>query len=87
MATDIQRTEFGCNDQAMHQHIYYTGLLATALTDAGLGNVVAVENEKSEIGTIGYAFAIKVPKGQNRNANGLQLGSICEVQQLRRDTQ
>ena len=53
MSTDIQKTEYGCNDQAMHQYIYYSGLLSEALAEAGLGNVAAVENEKSEVGTIG----------------------------------
>lgn len=74
MASDIQKTKFGCNDQAMHQHIYYSGLLGNSLADAGLGTVVAVENEKSEVGTIGWVPYVRY------NHWGEVLSELGEVQ-------
>lgn len=54
MSTDIQKSEYGCNEQAMHQHLYYSGILGMALRSAGLGEVVAIANEESRIGTVGW---------------------------------
>lgn len=71
MASDIQKTAFGCNDQAMHQHIYYTGLLNAALREARLGSVVAVSEEEGEVGTIGWVPMVMYNHaGEVVNENG-----------------
>jgi len=59
MAADVQRTEFQCNDQAMTQHIYYSGALAAALQAAGLGSAVAVANEEADVATLSFVPLVR----------------------------
>ncbi|EXJ80668.1 hypothetical protein A1O3_06952 [Capronia epimyces CBS 606.96] len=53
MATQLQRSNYQCNDQAMHIHIYYSSLLDNTLRSKGLGRAVLVPNEEALFGSIG----------------------------------
>jgi hypothetical protein len=53
MATQLRESNYSCNDQAMHIHIYYSNILDKALHSKGFGSVWLVPNEEALLGTVG----------------------------------
>jgi hypothetical protein len=53
MTEQLAGSGWGCNDQAMHIHLYYTGRLADKLRWKGIGKVDLVPNESALLGTVG----------------------------------
>jgi hypothetical protein len=53
MATSLLNSAYQCNDQAMHIHIYYAGVLEGNLRAHGLGGVYLVPNEEALFGSVG----------------------------------
>ncbi|KAL2398000.1 hypothetical protein ABEF95_001081 [Exophiala dermatitidis] len=53
MASQLRRSNYHCNDQAMHIHIYYSGLLEYDLESNGYGRVSLVANDEALFGSVG----------------------------------
>ncbi|KIW66492.1 hypothetical protein PV04_05823 [Phialophora macrospora] len=53
MAQELAASEWKCNDQAMHIHIYYSGLLDEQLSKKGVGKTYLVPNDEALLGTVG----------------------------------
>lgn len=53
MVEQLAASEWGCNDQAMHIHICYSGLLDEELKKKGIGKAYLVPNEDALLGTVG----------------------------------
>lgn len=53
MASQLRRSGYKCNDQAMHIHIFYSGLLEYDLESNGYGRVSLVPNEEALFGSVG----------------------------------
>lgn len=53
MAEKLSRAQYRCNDQAMHQHLFYSGKLDSALSDKGLGRTQILATENGPLGTLG----------------------------------
>ncbi|KAK9357223.1 hypothetical protein V1504DRAFT_465282 [Lipomyces starkeyi] len=74
MASELLKSRYGCNDQAMHIHIYYSNLLDANLNRAGVGKVWLVPNNESLLGTVGTTPMVSF------NAWGEILNELGEVQ-------
>ncbi len=71
MAEQLKSSGWGCNDQAMHIHIYYSGLLDEELKKKGLGKVHLVPNEDALLGTVGTTPLVRFNEwGEMLNENG-----------------
>jgi hypothetical protein len=53
MADELFRSNYQCNDQALHTHLFYSGLLEARLMKAGVGRPWLVPNEEALFGTVG----------------------------------
>jgi hypothetical protein len=53
MAGELSASNWKCNDQAMHIHIYYSGLLDEQLRKSGIGSTYLVPNDEALLGTVG----------------------------------
>ncbi|ETI27349.1 hypothetical protein G647_09539 [Cladophialophora carrionii CBS 160.54] len=53
MAEELAASAWSCNDQAMHIHIYYSGLLDAQLSKKGIGRAKLVPNADALFGTVG----------------------------------
>ena len=53
MTESLKSSRWGCNDQAMHIHLYYSSLLREALKKSDIGKVYLVPNEEALLGTVG----------------------------------
>lgn len=74
MASELHKSGYQCNDQAMHMHIYFSNLLDAKLTEAKVGRVWMVPDEESLLGTVGTTPMVRF------NEWGEILNELGEVQ-------
>src|SRR2546423_2501788 len=74
MAKELEATGYECNDQAMHIHIYYSGLLDERLREEDIGRVWLVPNNEALFGTVGMTPRVTF------NQWGEVLNELGEVQ-------
>ncbi|KAK9384933.1 hypothetical protein V1515DRAFT_609946 [Lipomyces mesembrius] len=74
MASELLKSRYRCNDQAMHIHIYYSNLLDANLSQAGVGRVLLVPNDEALLGTVHTTPMVRF------NAWGEILNELGEVQ-------
>ncbi|KAL2364682.1 hypothetical protein RJZ56_002346 [Blastomyces dermatitidis] len=71
MAAELMWSKYECNDQAIHIHIFYSKLLDTKLTQAGLGHASMVPNEEALFGTVGTTPIVNINEwGEALNERG-----------------
>lgn len=71
MAEQLEASSWSCNDQAMHIHIYYSGLLDAEMERKGVGKVFLVPNEEALLGTIGTTPMVRFNEwGEMLNERG-----------------
>jgi hypothetical protein len=76
MAAELTRSGNQCNDQALHIHLFYSGLLGSTLAHAGLGRVWVVPNEEALLGTVGTTPIVRF------NEWGEMLNELGDVQHV-----
>ena len=71
MTESLQASNWKCNDQAMHIHLYYSGLLHEKLAQAGLGSARLVPNAEALLGTVGTTPVVRINEwGEILNERG-----------------
>ena len=71
MASELMRSDYRCNDQAVHTHIFYSRLLDAKLTQAGFGSAQLVPNADALLGTVGTTPIVKYNHwGEVQNEKG-----------------
>ncbi|BFZ64845.1 hypothetical protein YB2330_005998 [Saitoella coloradoensis] len=74
MSKTLLDSHFRCNDQALHIHLFYSGLMRQRLKNAGVGSLWLVPNNESLLGTVGTTPIIRF------NAWGEMLNDVGDVQ-------
>ena len=71
MAGELMRSEYQCNDQAVHTHIFYSRMLDTKLSQAGFGKVEVAPNEDALLGNVINTPMVRLNHwGEILNENG-----------------
>ena len=71
MTEQLKGSNWACNDQAMHIHIYYSGLLDASLSAAGVGEAYLVANDEALLGTVGTTPLVRFNEwGEMLNEKG-----------------
>lgn len=53
MRTMLEESQWRCNDQALHIHMFYSGILNERLANTGLGEAFSIPESESLLGTVG----------------------------------
>lgn len=71
MTEELTKSRYKCNDQAVHIHMFYSGLLDEKLSQAGFGRVKLVPNAEALLGTVGTTPMVRFNHwGEVLNENG-----------------
>lgn len=71
MVAELTKSHYHCNDQAIHIHIFYSGILDTELNQAGVGRAELIPNAVALFGTVGTTPMVRFNDwGEILNENG-----------------
>jgi hypothetical protein len=85
MASELDRSLFECNDQALHIHLYYSGKMQEALTARSAGKVKLVPNEEALLGTVGTTPFVRYNEwGEMLNDFGQVFAAVHQFKHHRR---